>query len=307
MTEKNATTGTRCGFIALIGAPNAGKSCLLNALVGGKVSIVSPKVQTTRTRVLGIVTEDGTQAVFIDTPGIFRPRRRLDRAMVAAAHDARDEADIVAIVADAARKDCAETVAKLASRVPGLDAGRKVALVLNKIDLIDRKKLLPLVAGITARHPFAATFFISATRDDGVKDLRKWIMENLPEGPFHYDPEALTDTPDAILAAEITREKLFLRLHEELPYGVHVRTETFETQRDGSIRIAQTIVTNEARHKGMVIGKGGTMLGLVGQLAREEMESIFSARVHLFLDVVVRDAWDEKAETISEMGLDPNA
>ncbi|MBU6235568.1 MAG: GTPase Era [Alphaproteobacteria bacterium] len=296
----------RCGFIALIGAPNAGKSCLINALVGDKVSIVSPKVQTTRTRVLGIITEGDTQAVFIDTPGLFRPRRRLDRAMVAAAHDARDEADIVAIVADAARKDCADTVKKIVSRVPGLKE-RKVILVLNKIDLIDRKKLLPLVAELNAHTPYAGIFMVSSTKNDGVADLKKWILSELPEGPHHYDPDLPTDTPDAILSAEITREKLFHRLHEELPYGVHVKTESFEEEKDGSLRIAQTIITNEARHKGMVIGKSGSMLKLVGQLAREELENIFGVRVHLFLDVIVKDAWDERGEVISEMGLDPDA
>ncbi len=297
---------SRCGFIALIGAPNAGKSCLLNTLVGDKVSIVSPKVQTTRTRVLGIVTKNNAQAVFIDTPGLFKPRRRLDRAMVAAAHDARDEADIVAVIADVGRKDCADTVKKIVSRIPGL-ATRKVLLVLNKVDLIDRKKLLPLVAQLNAFANFAATFLVSATKNDGVKDLEKWIFENLPDGPLHYDPDAATDTPDAILAAEITREKLFHRLHEELPYGIHVLTDEFETQRDGSIRISQTIVTNEPRHKGMVIGKSGAMLKLIGQLAREELESMLGVRVHLFLDVIVRDDWDERTEVISEMGLDPNA
>ncbi len=298
-------TKTHCGFIALIGAPNAGKSCLLNSLIGDKISIVSPKVQTTRTRVLGIISQDNLQAIFIDTPGIFRPKRRLDRAMVAAAHDARDDADIVAVVADASRKDCANTVEKISGRID--PRGRKVILVLNKIDLIDRKKLLPLVAQINAKIHFDSTFLISATRDDGVADLKKWILSQLPEGPFHYDTEISTDTPDSILAAEITREKLFLRLHEELPYGLHVVTDSFEVATDGSISISQTILTNETRHKGMVIGKGGAMLKLVGQMAREELESIFAVRVHLFLDVIVRDMWDEKSETISEMGLDPNA
>jgi GTPase len=299
------TTPTRCGFIALIGAPNAGKSCLLNSLVGGKVSIVSPKVQTTRTRVLGIISQDHLQAVFIDTPGIFRPKRRLDRAMVAAAHDARDDADIVAIVADVARKDCLNTIEKIAGRVD--PRGRKVILILNKIDLIDRKKLLPLIAQINTRHAFDSTFLIAATRDDGVAHLKKWILEQLPEGPFHYDAQASTDTPDKILAAEITREKLFLRLHEELPYGVHVVTNEFEVTDDQSIRISQTIITNETRHKGMVIGRSGAMLKLVGQLAREEMEVIFKTRIHLFLDVIVRDSWDEKSELIYEMGLNPDA
>ena len=218
---------TRCGFIALIGAPNAGKSCLLNALIGDKISIVSPKVQTTRTRVLGIVTKGQAQAIFIDTPGLFKPRRRLDRAMVAAAHDARDEADIVAVVADAAKKDCAETVKKIVSRIPSADK-RKIALVLNKIDLVDRKKLLPLVAELNKFHPFSATFMVAATKSDGIAGLEKWIFEELPEGPMHYDPDAVTDTPDAILAAEITREKLYIRLHEELPYGLHVITDSFE-------------------------------------------------------------------------------
>lgn len=295
-----------CGFIALIGAPNAGKSCLLNALVGDKVSIVSPKVQTTRTRVTGIITQGNAQAVFVDTPGLFKPRRRLDRAMVAAAHDARDEADIVAIVADAARKDCIETVKKIAARIPSAQH-RKIILILNKIDLIDRKKLLPIVAQLNTHTPYAATFMIAATRNDGINELRKWILQELPEGPHHYNPDQPTDTPDAILAAEITREKLFHRLHEELPYGIHVITDLFEEQDDGSIKIMQTVITNEARHKGMVIGKGGAMLKLVGQLAREELESIFGVRVHLYIEVVVKDSWDERGEVISGMGLNPQA
>ncbi|NBX66941.1 MAG: GTPase Era [Proteobacteria bacterium] len=297
---------TRCGFIALIGAPNAGKSCLLNALIGDKISIVSPKVQTTRTRVLGIVTKNDAQAVFIDTPGLFKPRRRLDRAMVAAAHDARDEADIVAVVADAARKDCLETVKKIVSRIPSADK-RKIALVLNKVDLIDRKKLLPMVADLNKFHPFAATFMVAAIKNDGIEGLEKWIFEQLPEGPMHYNPDTVTDTPDAILAAEITREKLYLRLHEELPYGLHVMTDSFEKRADGSIEIRQTIITNEARHKGMVIGKAGAMLKLVGSLTREELQQIFDTRIHLFLDVVVKDSWDERGEVISEMGLNPDA
>lgn len=302
-----AEAATRCGFIALIGAPNAGKSALLNALVGEKVSIVSPKVQTTRTRVLGILTKDQTQAIFIDTPGIFKPRRRLDRAMVAAAHDARDGADIIAIVADVERKDCAQTVSKLIERMPPLGANRALILVLNKIDLITRQKLLPLVAKLNEQHPFAATFLISATKNDGIKDLRAWLINHLPEGPFHYDSQALSDAPDSLLAAEITREKLFMRLHEELPYGLHVETQSFEIQPDQSIRITQNIIISQTRHKGMVIGKNASMLKLVGQMAREELEQIFDARVHLFLEVVVREDWDERSETLSGMGLDPNA
>lgn len=297
---------TRCGFIALIGAPNAGKSSLLNSLIGDKISIVSPKVQTTRTRVLGIVTEGEAQAVFIDTPGIFQPRRRLDRAMVAAAHDARDGADIVAFVVDISRKDCLSTLSKLLNRMPPGDE-RPMALVLNKIDLIDRKKLLPLLAEVSKKHNFAATFLIAATRNDGIKDLLNWLMKNLPEGPFHYDTDSKSDQPDSLLAAEITREKLFMRLHEELPYGLHVQTDDFEEQADGSIRIAQRIIISESRHKGMVIGKGGEMLKLIGTMAREELEKIFGCRVHVFLEVQTRENWDENTSMISEMGLDPRA
>jgi GTP-binding protein Era len=296
---------TRCGFVALIGAPNAGKSCLLNALIGGKVSIVSPKVQTTRTRVTGIITQDNAQAVFIDTPGIFKPRRKLDRAMVAAAHDARDTADIVALIVDASRKDAVHTAQKLLDRMPGRE-GRKIVLILNKIDLSTHAKLLPLVGQMDKIHPWERVFMISATRNDGVTDIRAWIMANLPQGPFHYDPDSASDQPDAILAAEITREKLFLRLHEELPYGLHVETTDFESKKD-SVRIEQTIVISSDRHKGMVIGKGGSMLKLVGAMAREELEQIFGCRVHLFLQVVVREGWDERSEIISGMGLDPSA
>lgn len=297
---------TRCGFVALIGAPNAGKSCLLNALIGGKVSIVSPKVQTTRTRITGIVTEKDAQIVFIDTPGIFKPRRRLDRAMVAAAHDARDSADIVAIIVDVGRKDAVQTVCKLIDRMPPED-NRKIILVMNKIDLSTHARLLPLTAEMGALHPWDAVFMISATKNNGVADIKKWILGHLPAGPFHYDPESKSDQPDALLAAEITREKLFLRLHEELPYGLHVETTDFESENDSSVTIHQTIIVSEARHKGMVIGKSGSMLKLVGTMAREELEQMFGCHVRLYLEVIVREAWDEKSEVISGMGLDPSA
>ncbi len=295
---------TKCGFLALIGAPNAGKSALLNALMGGKVSIVSPKVQTTRTRITGILTRDNVQAVFIDTPGLFKPRRRLDRAMVAAAHDARDTADIVAIVADITRKDVLSTISKIAGKIDM--ENRRTILILNKIDLFDRKKILPMLAKISDTYKFETVFLISATNGSGLADVREYFFKNLPEGPFHYDPDQASDQPDAILAAEITREKLFMRLHEELPYGLHVETVTFEPEGD-SIRIQQNIIIREERHKGMVIGKGGSMLKLIGQMAREELEHMFKHRIHLFLEVVVREDWDERAEMISGMGLDPSA
>jgi GTP-binding protein Era len=298
-------TETRCGFVALIGAPNAGKSCLLNALVGGKVSIVSAKVQTTRTRITGIITEKDSQIIFIDTPGIFKPRRRLDRAMVAAAHEARDGADIVALVADVSRKDVVHTVEKLLDRMPGAQH-RQIILILNKIDLTTHAKLLPLLAQLNEAHKFDAVFMISATRNDGVADIKSWILNHLPEGPFHYDPEDKSDQPDALLASEITREKLFNRLHEELPYGLHVETTDFKVKKDG-IRIEQTIFISESRHKGMVIGKSGSMLKLVGSMAREELQQIFGTNVQLFLEVAVREGWDEKSEVLSGMGLDPSA
>jgi GTP-binding protein Era len=296
---------TKCGFVALIGAPNAGKSCLLNALVGGKVSIVSPKVQTTRTRITGIITEKDTQAVFIDTPGIFKPRRRLDRAMVAAAHDARDGADIVAIIVDVGRKDAVQTVRKLLDRMPDKN-GRQIILIMNKIDLSTHAKLLPLTLEMSKIYNWDSVFMISATRDNGVADIKTWILKNLPDSPFHYDPSDKSDQPDALLAAEITREKLFLRLHEELPYGLHVETVDFESENDTLI-IHQDIIISESRHKGMVIGKSGSMLKQIGTMAREEMENIFGRHIRLNLEVIVREGWDEKSEVISGMGLDPSA
>lgn len=300
------TTNTRCGFVALIGAPNAGKSELVNKLTGQKVSIVSPKVQTTRTRVLGIVTENSVQSIFVDTPGLFKPRRRLDRAMVAAAHNARDEANIIALIIDTSRKDCIETATKLSSRLPQ-NADQKRILILNKVDLIARDKLLPITAAINERFDFDATFMISALKGSGVPDFLAWVQKTLPEGPYLYDEDIASDTPDRILASEIVREKLYLRLHEELPYGLQVDTEKFEEREDGSVTINCVITTSEPRHKGMVIGKGGAQLKIVGQLAREELEHIFERRVHLFLDVVVRQGWDESHEVISQMGLDPHS
>ncbi|HEY8964560.1 MAG TPA: GTPase Era [Alphaproteobacteria bacterium] len=298
-------TDTKCGYVALIGAPNAGKSELINKLTGQKISIVSPKVQTTRTRVLGIVTDKNVQAIFIDTPGLFKPRRRLDRAMVAAAHTARDEADIIALIVDVGRKDAAETATKLASRIPE-NAGQQKVLILNKIDLIARDKLLPLTATLNDRFAFDATFMISALKGSGVSDFLAYVQKTLPEAPYLYDEEIASDTPDRILAAEIVREKLYLRLHEELPYGLQVKTEKFDERDDKTIAIYCQITTSEARHKGMIIGKGGAQLKIVGQLAREELEHIFETKVHLFLDVAVQEGWDESREEILQLGLNPD-
>lgn len=297
---------TKCGSVALIGAPNAGKSELVNKLTGQKISIVSPKVQTTRTRILGIVTENDTQCIFIDTPGIFKPRRRLDRAMVAAAHNARDESEIIALIVDVSRKDSIEVASKLAARTEP-SANQKRILILNKIDLIARDKLLPITAAINTAHHFDRTFMISALKGSGVKDLLAWVQKEMPEGPYLYDEEQASDTPDRILAAEIVREKLYLRLHDELPYGITVTTDTFDERDDGSIAISCTIHTNEPRHKGMIIGKGAQTLKIIGGLARTELDDIFETKTHLFLDVVVSKNWDEAHETLSDMGLDPHA
>jgi len=296
---------TRCGYVALIGAPNAGKSELVNKLTGQKISIVSPKVQTTRTRVLGIVTENDVQSIFIDTPGLFKPRRRLDRAMVAAAHMARDEANIIALIVDCARRDAVENATKLASRIPE-NKDQKIVLILNKIDLIARDKLLPMTAAINSRAKFDATFMISALKGSGVGDFLAYVQKNLPKGPYLYDEELASDTPDRILASEIVREKLYLRLHDELPYGISVDTENFEERGDGSVAVGCVIITSEPRHKGMIIGKQGARLKMIGQLAREELEHIFERRVHLFLDVRVREGWDEEREAIALLGLNPD-
>lgn len=293
----------RCGYIALIGAPNAGKSELVNKLTGQKISIVSPKVQTTRTRVLGIVTENNAQCIFIDTPGIFKPARRLDRAMVASAHNARDDADIIALIVDASRKDCLDTVDRLCARtIPRGD--QKRILILNKIDLLKRDNLLPLTAAIAAKHTFDAVFMISALKNNGVADLLSWAQSNIPEGEYTYDEDLASDTPDRILAAEIVREKIYLRLHDELPYGIAVTCDDFEEREDGEYAIRCTIHTSQARHKGMIIGAGGQTLKIIGTLAREELTHLFETPTHLFLEVTVTQKWDEKHETLNEFGFD---
>lgn len=301
MTE----VATRCGFVALIGAPNAGKSTLLNTLVGTKVAIVSPKVQTTRSRVLGILTEGATQIVFVDTPGIFKPRRRLDRAMVAAAWAGAAEGDLVLLLVDSSVKGVREEtrgiVAKLAQ------TQRKAILILNKIDAVRHEVLLTLAADLNASGVFSDTFMISALTGSGVDDLRRHLAGHLPEGPWLFPEDQVSDMPMRLLAAEITREKLFLRLQQELPYAVAVETEDWEEQEDGSVRISQIIYVQRDGQKAIVLGRGGQMIKAVGTAARLELEEITEQRVHLSLFVKVRENWLDDPARYSIWGLDYDA
>ena len=292
---------TRCGFIALVGAPNAGKSTLFNALVGTKVSIVTHKAQTTRAQIRGVVTEGQSQIVFIDTPGIFAPKRRLDRAMVEAAWSGAGDADLVALIVDVERGVTGEVEALL----KGLEAVRHPRLlVLNKIDLIPHEKLLALAADLNARLTFEATFMLSALKGSGVKDLLAWAEARVPEGPWHFPEDQLTDLTLAITAAEVTREKLFLRIHEEIPYNATVETEKFTIQDDGSYRIDQVIYVTRDSHKKIVLGAGGQAIKAIGAESRKELTQIFETPVHLFLFVKVREKWGDDPERYREMGLE---
>jgi GTP-binding protein Era len=295
------TTITRCGFIALVGAPNAGKSTLLNALVGTKVSIVTHKAQTTRAQIRGVVTEGEAQIVFIDTPGIFAPKRRLDRAMVGAAWTGAGDADIVALILDAERGITDEVDALLT----GLENVRSPrVLVLNKIDLIPHEKLLGLSQSLNERLKFEATFMVSALRGHGVKDFLDWAATRIPLGPWHFPEDQLTDLTLAITAAEVTREKLFLRIHEEIPYNATVETEKFTIQKDGSYRIDQVIYVTRDTHKKIVLGAGGQTIKSIGADSRKELMDMYEVPVHLFLFVKVREKWADDPERYREMGLE---
>ncbi|MCK0069605.1 GTPase Era [Kordiimonas laminariae] len=299
--SENQTAETKCGFVALIGAPNAGKSTLLNALVGAKVAIVTHKVQTTRTRITGIGMHEETQLVFIDTPGIFAPKRRLDRAMVSAAWKGSEDAETTVLMIDA-RKGITEEVEHI---VEGLkNTGREVILVLNKIDGMKKDGLLALIQECNEHGIFTDTFLISALHGEGVADLKAFLADKAPRGPWMYPEDQLSDTTMRILAAEITREKVYLRLHDELPYATTVETEKWEDRKDGSVRIEQVIHVERETQKGIVIGKGGSMLKTLGQMAREEMEEEFQRRVHLFLHVRVTERWADDKSMYEGMGLD---
>jgi GTP-binding protein Era len=299
--EGGAPTGRRCGFIALIGAPNVGKSTLINAIVGAKVAIVSHKVQTTRALLRGIATQGNAQLVFIDTPGIFQPRRRLDRAMVAGAWMGAGDADIVGALIDAKRGLDDEALA-LMERLAGL--ARPKILIVNKIDLVEKPTLLALVKDAIERVAFAATFMVSALTGDGIADLKDWLAGQVPVGPWHYPEDQITDAPLRQLAAEITREKLYLRLHQELPYQSTVETNSWKELKDGSVRIEQTIFVERMSQRKIVLGKGGQTIKAIGSEARREIADMAEQPVHLFLFVKVREAWGDDPERYREIGLE---
>jgi GTPase len=292
-------TGIRCGFIAVIGATNAGKSTLVNALVGAKVAIVSRKVQTTRTTLRGIAVAGASQLVFIDTPGIFEPRRRLDRAMVEAAWGRAGDADQTLLVVDAAR-GVDEDVERILAKLKGAKA--PLLLALNKIDRIKKVRLLELAAELSARLPFTATFMISALTGDGVGDLKAHLAKSVPPGPWHYPPDEVSDAPLRLLAAEVTREKIYDRLHDELPYQAAVETTAWQEQKNG-VRIEQTIFVERDSQKRIVLGKGGSMIRQVSTEARKELSQMLERPVHLFLFVKVREGWGDDPARYRDLGL----
>jgi len=292
---------TSCGFVALIGAPNAGKSTLLNGLVGSKVSIISHKVQTTRALIRGIAVEGQSQLIFVDTPGIFSPRRRLDRAMVTTAWSGAHEADLVGVLIDS-RKGLEEEADSILARLG--DVKPPKLLILNKVDVVAKEALLDLAKAANAAAKFEATFMVSALTGDGVADLKVWLAQRVPPGPWLYPPEQMSDAPIRQLAAEITREKLFERLHQELPYHSTVETESWKELRAGDIRIEQTIYVERESQRKIVLGKGGQTIKAIGEAARREIAEIVEAKVHLFLFVKVREGWGEDPERYRAMGLE---
>lgn len=301
MTDIMSTKSGRCGFVALIGAPNAGKSTLLNALVGSKIAIVTHKVQTTRSRLVGVAVHGDAQMIFVDTPGIFAPKKRLERAMVAAAWEGANDADVIVFMVDATRKieDSTRIIAE------GLkDSSKKAILVLNKIDLVKRDTLLAKTQELNELGEFEETLMISSTKGHGLDVLKDKITENLPEGPWLYPEDHLTDISERMLASEITREKFFLRFHEELPYATTIETERWKDLKDGSVRIEQVIYVERDSQKMIVIGKGGQGLKSIGKAAREELEELLDRKVHLFIFVKVRKGWSDDKERYRNMGLD---
>ena len=294
---------TKFGFVALIGEPNAGKSTLLNRMVGAKVSIVPPKVQTTRARIRGVAMEDETQIVFVDTPGLFKPRRRLDRAMVAAAWGGASDADIVVLMIEAHR-GITNGVQAIIEELAKLEQTRRVLLAINKIDRVESETLLSLTEQMNGLYPFLETFMISAEKGHGVGDLKGWLAKHLPDGPWLYPEDQIADLPLRMIAAEITREKLTLRLHQELPYQLTVETENWEERKDGSARIDQVIYVMRDGHKGILLGNKGDTIKKISMASRAELETLLERKVHLFLQVKVREGWLEEAQRYSAIGLD---
>ena len=296
---------TKSGFAALIGAPNAGKSTLMNAMVGSKVSIVTPKVQTTRSRIRGIAMEGPAQIVFIDTPGIFQPKRRLDRAMVQAAWKGAEDGDVLLLVHDCARREIDQDTAAIVAQLA--ESGRPASLVLNQIDLAPQERLLERAAEMAKQYEFERIFMVSAETGNGVNDLRQWLAEKMPAGPYLFDPEDLSDMPLRLLAAEIMREKLFLNLHQELPYQLTVETEKWEEQEDGSATVHLSIYVAREGHRGIVLGKKGSTIKRIGMAARIELEEALDRRVHLLSHVKFRKDWMDDAARYSVWDLDYDA
>lgn len=292
---------TKCGFVALIGAPNAGKSTLLNQLTGAKLSIVSPKAQTTRARVLGIALREKAQIIFVDTPGIFVPKRRLDRAMVEAAWHGAGEADLTLLLIDA-KAGITESVREIVRKL--VEAGKSLSLVLNKVDLVERQALLPLAQEVASLAVFERVFMVSARTGDGVEALLDFCVEILPESPFLYPEDEITDLPDRQLAAEIVREQIFLQTRDEVPYGATVETESFKTQKTGAVRIDAVIYVAREGHKAILIGAKGARIKDIGSRARRELERLLDTKVDLFLRVAERPGWDEEAARIRAAGLE---
>ena len=304
-------TATRCGFVALIGAPNAGKSTLLNQLVGAKVSIVTPKVQTTRSRITGIAIEGSNQIIYVDTPGIFEPKRRLDRAMVTAAWSGVADADASVLLIDAGRAAKAggidpDTQRIVESLKSGAKRGKRGAMLMaiNKIDMVDRPVLLRMAELLHNEGVFDRIFMISALTGDGVRDLRDHLVSMLPPGPWLYPEDQLSDIPQRLLAAEVTREKAFLLLHEELPYALTVETESWQERKDGSVRIEQTIFVARDNQRSIVLGEGGRTVKQISMASRKELGKLFGRTVHLFLHVKVAEGWENDPEHYREMGLE---
>jgi GTP-binding protein Era len=300
MTAEASGT-TRCGFVALIGAPNVGKSTLVNALVGSKVTIVSRKVQTTRALIRGIVIDEGAQIILVDTPGIFLPKRRLDRAMVTTAWSGAHDADLVCVLLDA-KAGLDEEADAILTKVASVD--HQKILVLNKIDLVPREKLLALAKAANERLAFAETFMVSALSGDGVADLRHALARMVPQGPFLYPEDQMSDAPMRQLAAEITREKIYQKLHQELPYQSTVETDSWTERKDGSVKIEQTIFVERESQRKIVLGKGGATIKSIGAASREEIAEILEVPVHLFLFVKVRENWGDDPDRYRQMGLE---
>ncbi len=294
---------TKCGFVAIVGAPNAGKSTLLNRMTGAKLSIVSPKAQTTRFRVLGILMRGPSQVLLVDTPGIFKPKRRLDRAMVAAAWTGAQDADTIILLVDA-KAGLTDSVREIAERLKARQATQSVWLVLNKADLVSPATLLPLVAGLNALVPFSETYMVSAATGDGVDELQDALAAAVPEGPWLYPEDDLTDLPDRLLAAEIVREQIFLQTHEEVPYAATVETESFQERKDGSVRIEATVYVARPNHKAILIGAKGARIRDIGAKARAQLTHLLERPVHLFLNVKERAGWDEEGARLRAIGLE---